>query len=172
MANASDFIERGGELKSLSVFTSSGTWNKPSGVEKVKIIVTGGGSSSNSAGNFGSAAGTAIKVLDVTNINSATIIVGSGGSSGTDETGGDSQWDDGTNVITGQGGRIKYDEGGVGTGGDINIYGGSSMKGDKPSGPASFWGGGNSSYAGGGAFGSAGSENYDGLNGIVYVEEY
>ena len=30
-------------FSSVQVFTSSGTWNKPSGINKVIVIVTGGG---------------------------------------------------------------------------------------------------------------------------------
>ena len=32
-----------GGLVSMQVFTSSGTWTKPAGVTKIKVIVTGGG---------------------------------------------------------------------------------------------------------------------------------
>ena len=38
-------------LASQQVFTSSGTWTKPSGITKVKVIVTAGGGGGGSEGN-------------------------------------------------------------------------------------------------------------------------
>ena len=61
----------GGGLQSQQVFTSSGTWNKPSGITKVKVFVTGGGGGGSGVGGNqyddggqgGAAGGTAIKII-------------------------------------------------------------------------------------------------------------
>ena len=70
-------------LASVQVFTSSGTWTRPSGITKVVIHVVGGGggggagrSSYNYTGDGGGAGGLAIKFLDVSSISSSTITVG------------------------------------------------------------------------------------------------
>ena len=71
-ASALEFGDAGGGLQSQQVFTSSGTWTKPSGINKVKVIVTGGGAgggggvSGNNTGGGGGAAGTAIEIIDST----------------------------------------------------------------------------------------------------------
>lgn len=128
-------------LASAQVFTSSGTWTRPTGVTKVIIEVQGaggGGSRSGSGGDYnisGGAGGYCKKLLDVSSISSATITVGSGGAgtayttTGAGGDGGDSSWSDGTNTITGggaNGGPVTYfgtGDGGSATGGDINIVG-------------------------------------------------
>ncbi len=126
-------------LASVQVFTSSGTWTRPSGITKVIIEVQGAGASGNaydSANRLrtGCAGGYAKKLLDVSSISSATITVGSGGAavSGNNpgNDGGNSSWADGTNTITGNGGDVQNDvnlyagdPGATATGGDINIQG-------------------------------------------------
>ena len=71
----------GGELASMQSFTASGTWTRPAGITRVKIIVTGGGEGGDSSpAERGDAAGTAIKVLDVSAISTATITIGGAGS--------------------------------------------------------------------------------------------
>lgn len=103
-------------LSSMQVFTSSGTWNRPSGVTKVLIRVQGagggGGGSSSSAsimGGGGSGGGYAEAFIDVSSISSSTITIGAGGTAGTSTgsggNGGDSSWADGTNTVTGSGGN-------------------------------------------------------------------
>ena len=134
-------------LSSVQVFTSSGTWTKPSGVTKVMVEVQaggggGGGSSSTSyAAGSGSGGGYTKKIIDVSSISSATITVGSGGSggtsSGTGVNGGSSFWSDGTNTLTANGGTggngnsgAGYGDGGSGgtaSGGDLNITGGDGV---------------------------------------------
>ena len=37
------FVTTGGGYESVQVFTSNGTWNRPTGITKVRVIVTGGG---------------------------------------------------------------------------------------------------------------------------------
>ena len=65
-------------LVSQQVFTSSGTWTKPTGIKTVKVYVTGGGGAGSGvagnqlddSGQGGSAGGTAIKIIDVSSISS------------------------------------------------------------------------------------------------------
>ena len=126
-------------LASVQIFTSSGTWTKPSGVTKVMVEVQGGGSGGNAASSqdsvsSGAGGGYARKLIDVSSISSSTITIGSGGagvSSGTatGNAGGQSSWADGTNTITCNGGANPIPAtaqvvlGGTATGGDINIKG-------------------------------------------------
>ena len=68
-----------GGLKSTQVFTSNGTYTKPSGVSKIRVYVTGGGGggggygAANDMGAGGGAGATAIKLIDVTSITSETV---------------------------------------------------------------------------------------------------
>ena len=121
-------------LASVQIFTSSGTWTKPSGITKVMVEVQGAGGGGDNEVNYrrsGAAGGYVRKLIDVTSISSATITVGSGGSSvssvgATKYSGGDSIWSDGTNTLTSGGGQANGTSssiGGTATGGDINIVG-------------------------------------------------
>jgi hypothetical protein len=123
-------------LASMQVFTSSGTWTKPSGVTKIIVEVQGAGGSGNggivATGASGAGGGYAKKLIDVSSISTATVTVGSGGASTTSLTGnggGNSIWSDGTNTITCNGGSAPSNVsnevvlGGTSSGGDLNIKG-------------------------------------------------
>jgi hypothetical protein len=101
------------------IFTSDGTWNRPSGCRKVLVEVLGGGGggggcagtagSQGAAGGGGGGGGYASKLIDVTAISTAAVVVGEGGSGGsagnnTGSTGETSSWDDGTNTVSAAGG--------------------------------------------------------------------
>lgn len=162
-------------LVSMQVFTSSGTWNRPAGVKRVLMFVTGGGGGGgNNNSEDGGCGGTAIKFLDVTNIASSTITVGAGGlgNSSNGSAGANSSWSDGTNTITGTGGGApgtgSPGNGGLPTGGDINI------RGDQGSG-ATFWGSGVSTLSNVYGVGGPGLDSGSGSNGapgIVWILEF
>lgn len=188
-----------GGFSNIAVFTSSGTWSVPSGVTKARVIVTGGGGGTGNSGltTGANAGGTAIKIVSsLIAGNTASVTVGAGGpsNSGTDGKGGTSQfyysvgavvW----NIYATGGGNGATNSGaaygpGVGSGGDINLYGGnngavSSYAPVGDCGGASYWGGGSSASWGNsrvGAYGSGGtgSNNYslwlNGNSGIVVIE--
>jgi len=166
-------------FNSIQVFTSSGTWTRPSGITKVKIHVIGGGAgggggrtSYNYSGGGGGAGGNLIKVLDVSSISSATITVGAGSAGGLvnadASNGGTSTWADGTNTLTAnggvgglQGGNNIGSFGGTATGGDINAQGGAGSTWVKnPSASATGWQAGIGGLSGSG-FGGTGATNHD-----------
>lgn len=128
----------------MQVFTASGTWTKPAGCRAVIVEVQGAGGGGGGAGSSGprtgghaGGGGYSRKLIDVSAIASATVVVGSGGAgdtgTGTGGAGGNSSWADGTHTVTGNGGAGgpggsgDYPNGGAGgsaSGGDINIPGG------------------------------------------------
>ena len=126
-------------LASVQVFTSSGTWTKPTGITKVMVEVQGAGGSAMQSSTTenrlgGGGGGYVKKLIDVSSISTATITVGSGGagasSLNTATAGGNSIWSDGTNTLTGSGGgapttgsTYNVGAGGAASGGDLNITG-------------------------------------------------
>lgn len=194
-------------LSSQQVFTSSGTWTKPSGITTVKVYVTGGGGgagscpgdNTNDMGQPGAAGGTAIEIIDVSSVSSVTVTVGSGGSGGgSGGHGGTSSFGSYCSATGGDGSSnsTNYSRalGGVGSGGDINIYGqgpaGNAAINYNPGGQNaiggaggnSFWGGGGSGghsvssptagTLGGGGGAGANTSGAAGGAGVVVVEEY
>ena len=157
-----------GGLKSMQVFTSSGTWTKLEGVNLIKVYVTGGGGGggpcdNDDMANGGGAGGTAIKIVDVSGISSVAVTVGAG-SAGTANAGGfegqgatssfgaycSATGGRNTGAATGTTWAIGG-AGGIGIGGDINLSGGDGNGGaidmtntylSAGTGGASYWGGG------------------------------
>jgi len=168
--------------QTTQVFTASGNWSKPAGCRFIELEVYGaggGGGGSNNAdrsGTGGGAGGYARKLIDVTGIPSATVTVGSGGSggsvSGDGSSGGNSSWDDGTHVVTANGGNggerwgpSDGAAGGAASGGDVNATGGA---GDSPTdtyGGRVGGGGGDSAVGAGGASTVNGQTGYAGDRG-------
>ena len=142
-------------LQSMNVYTTPGTatWTKPSGITKVKVIVTGGGGGCSAVGGNraddigagGAAGGTAIKIIDVSSISSVTVTVGMGGTATpynynenvsnttSPNDGAPSSFGSHCSATGGNAGRSYYTNNagvtghaipGVGSGGDINIRGG------------------------------------------------
>lgn len=121
--------------------TSSGTFTIPTGVTKLQITVIGGGGGGavpqySYAGGAGGG-GTAIKFLTgLTSGATLTITIGAGGARGnaSGSNGGTSSVSSGTqtiSTISATGGTGAYQSalvaGGIGSGGDVNMRGGSGM---------------------------------------------
>ena len=57
-------------IRSMQVWTSNGTWSRPSGVKSILVTVTGGGGGGSGFQESGGAGGTSERVVDVTNVSS------------------------------------------------------------------------------------------------------
>lgn len=161
----------GGGFKSMQVFTSSGTWTKPAGINKVLVYVVGGGGSGgggdggNAAGG-GGGGGACIKFITSGLGSTEAITVGAGGAGVSEDsngnTGGTSSFGSHCSATGGAGaifnGYTPGGSGGVGSGGDLNIKGGAGGSGSGDEGLGTAGGsGGNSIFQGGGRGGGSGS---------------
>jgi len=174
----------GGGMQSIAVFGSTGTWNRPAGITKIKVTVTAGGGAGGGASAYygeaaggGGAGGTSIKFIDVSSVTSQSLIIGAGGTgvlSSNGNTGGNSSF--GSYALSyGGGGGYSHathnggTSGAAGTGdiliagGDGSGAGGSSNSDTSGAGGSSYFGGGggkgntNTTGAVGNAWGSGGS---------------
>ena len=163
--------DAGGGLQSQQVFTSSGTYTKPSGINIIKVIVTGAGggggsgTGSDNHGGGGGAGGTAIEIIDVSSLSSTVAVtIGTGGTVGSANsntqggTGGTSSFGSYCSATGGVGGYFatgttaqSAGDGGVGSNADINLHGGRGEEHSAQStqdqsggghGGSSYWGGG------------------------------
>lgn len=66
-------------IQGLSIFTTNGTWNRPTNVRYIKVQVLGAGGGGSGHGEGGAAGGYAEKVMDVTGIASVSVTIGTGG---------------------------------------------------------------------------------------------
>ena len=156
-----------GAFRSTQVFTSTGTWTKPSGLKRVRVFVTGGGggggqpASNSNNGGGGAAGGTAIKVIEASSLGSTeSVSVGGGSARGNPAgQGGTSSFGSHCSATGGKGGSSdstasQYVEGGVGSSGDLNLKG-QGGEGGNPANSAGVGGIGGNSYWGGGAHGGS-----------------
>jgi len=179
-------------LASVQIFTSSGTWTKPSGIRLAMVEVQGAGAGGNNAqassshATSGSAGGYVRKLIDVSSISTATITIGAKGTGSATRTGndgGDSVWSDGTNTLTASGGNgadgssLIGTAGGTATGGDLNIQGGNGACAAVGAGCSFFGDGGKEYLRDATGYGAGGAYQYNGTggngtDGIVIVTEY
>jgi hypothetical protein len=184
----------GGGLKSCQVFTSSGTWSKPSGIATVRVQLVGSGAGGRNWGPAGGAGGYSEKVVDVSSIASVSVTVGA-----VPSTGGAGNTSSFGSHLSATGGAIPSGAGngglgGTGTGGNINIDGGGGWTSgntspyNSNSGGISYFGGGGAATQTGptspvnstnGAWGAGGGSTHNGYtampnprSGIVIVWEY
>ena len=186
-----------GGFNSWQIFSSSGTWTKPSGVTKIRVIVVGagGGGGDDTNGSGGGAGGTGVKVIDVSSISSVTVTIGTGGGDASNATaGGTSSFGSHVSCTGGGGATSSYGyagAGGVGSSGDFNAKGGrgnvaygQNYGGGQGGTPALYGvhGGGcgygqhlsdaDAQYGGGGGGNGYGSSGLHGGDGLCIVEEY
>jgi len=170
-----------GGFSNMEVFTSPGTWTNPGNVQKVKVIVVGGGGNGVNAYpganiSSGGAGGAAIEVVPFPSGTNVSVTVGNAG--GTSSFGAYCSATGGTSgASSGPNNAQAIRSGGSGSGGQININGGpgqgSAASPDKEilAGGASIFGG--RSYGSGGySLGDypPGSPAVPGIPGIVIVE--
>jgi len=136
----------------MQVFTSSGTWNRPSGCTKVKVTVIGGGGGGGAtntvgtSGGGGGGGGTAVEYIDVSSTASVTVTIGAAGSAGYGDggSGGTSSFGAFCSATGGSGGAAGLGTttpetslrvagnggaGGTGSGGNFNLPGGDGFAG-------------------------------------------
>lgn len=146
-----------GKFIAVNTFTSTGTWTKASGVNKVFVLVQGGGGGASGHSESGGAGGYAEKLIDVSGLAvgaTVAVTVGTGGSGITYSSAGGSGTASsfGAYVSASGGGGANTSHAhtggkpGIGSGGDINLYGGGGQ-GHCPEG----CGKGGSTYFGGSA---------------------
>lgn len=147
-----------GYLIDIQTFTSSGTWYKPSGCEKVLVKLVGGGGGACGYCESGGAGGYAEKVIMVNDVSAVSVTVGGGGGatgyySGSG-SGGTSSFGSYVAATGGYGANNNYSHtggiGGYGYKGDLNLYGGDGTGHANHGGHAPI-GQGGSSYFGGSA---------------------
>ena len=189
-------------VRSMQVWTSNGTWNKPSGVKTIMVTVTGAGGGGSGFQESGGAGGTSQRQVDVTNVSSVSVTVGNPGGgtnySGCGGNGNSSSFGGYCSASGGYGANCRQQHsggiGGNGSGGSLNVYGGGGgghgshySYGNHHAG-TSYWGGsqpsshGQSNYAhrhqshaawgAGGNGAQYGNRGARGREGVVVVHEF
>lgn len=188
-------------LSSMQVFTSSGTWIKPAGISKILVRLCGGGGGGSGHGETGGAGGYAEKIIDVTGVSSVSVTIGTGSTSSTYYSGnggggGTTSFGGYVSATGGNGANSSHQHcgglSGIGSGGDLNLYGGGGSGHYNHQGTpgVSFFGGGSTggwpnggefthqhsfraSVGGGGMSGHQSSyRGANGRDGVVIVWEY
>lgn len=161
-----------GGLISINTYTSSTTWNRPTGCTKVFVEVLGAGggggaaTTDNSLGAGGAGGGFGQLLLDVTAISSVSVTIGAAGTAGSGGAGGNggtSSFGAHVSCTGGEGGAVNgtsnINSPGGSTGGDINTRGQYGGRGGTDAYAIFSLGsiGASSQYGGGGRRGVAGS---------------
>ena len=131
--SAGNALEHGNiGIHSCNVFTSNGTWNRPSGVSRIRVQVVGGGAGGTGHGESGGAGGFSEEIINVSSISSVAITIGGGGGGvnyhNSAGNGGTTSFGPYLSAGGGEGARrVGGHTGGrpgLGSGGNLNIYGG------------------------------------------------
>ena len=174
----------------MNVYTTPGTWTKPSTVKAIKVTVVGGGAGGAATGTnpSGGGGGAAIKVYPAPSIpgpqpytvgaTTSSPVPGptGGGFAGNASAFGAAP----VTVLTGSGGTTSTTgAGGAASGGDLNAPGGPSIEVIMPSPPgpvliASYGGKSILGLKSGptGAYGAGGDKSVAGRAGVVIIEEF
>lgn len=120
------------DLYAVRVYTGNSTWNKPAGVTRIKVQIVGGGGGGTGHGEAGGGGGFSEEVIDVTSISSVAVTIGGGGGGvnyhNSAGNGGTTSFGPYLSASGGEGARrVGGHSGGrpgVGSGGNLNIYGG------------------------------------------------
>jgi len=119
-------------IRSMQVWTSNGTWTRPTGVKSIIVTVVGAGGGGSGHCESGGAGGMAERVVDVTNVSSVSVTVGNPGGgtnySGCGGNGGTTSFGSYCSASGGYGANCRTQHaggiGGNGSGGSVNVYGG------------------------------------------------
>jgi hypothetical protein len=198
--NALEYSDSG--IRRMVVFTGSGTYTKTAGVRFVLVQVQGPGGGASGHGESGAAGGYAERVVDISSVSTVGVTV-NGGGGGTwynnqgGNSGGSCSFGPYVSASGGHGANRHNNHNGglagVGSGGDLNIYGGCGGGHEQRSsgmGGSSFFGGpapaghpqggnfahnhqGHASPGTGGTSGYfSGHRGSDGRPGIVIITEF
>ena len=156
--NAGTAMEMGESgLIGCQYFVATGTYTKTAGTTHIRVQIVGGGAGGSGHNEAGGAGGYSEKIIDARSITAVAVTVGTGGGGVTYGSGGGrggttsfgshltATGGHGANTQGGHCGGV----GGIGSGGNVNIYGGGGS-GHGPGGASS----GGASYFGGGAHGA------------------
>jgi hypothetical protein len=131
--NAADGYEYDySDLISVQVFNSNGTWSKPTGITRIRVQLVGGGGGGSGHGEAGGAGGYSERIVDVTGVSTVAVTIGGGGGGVNYHNvaggGGVTSFGPYLSASAGEGGRNVGGHcggrPGIGSGGDINFYGG------------------------------------------------
>ena len=119
-------------FRSMQVWTSNGTWSKPSDCKTIMVTVLGAGGGGSGYCEAGGAGGMSQRVIDVQNVSSVSVTVGNpgggtnysgcGGNGNTSSFGGYCSASGGVGANCSQQHAGGY--GGNGSGGQLNVHGG------------------------------------------------
>ena len=128
-------VASGSGIRSMQVWTSNGTWQRPTGVKSIVVQVVGAGGGGSGFSESGGAGGMAERVVDVTNVSSVSVTVGNPGGgtnySGCGGNGNSSSFGGYCSASGGYGANCRQQHaggiGGNGSGGSVNVYGGGGI---------------------------------------------